>query len=202
MRVNSPWAKTFWLAAKTDGPIAQRARTAALIASVATIAFFAIGGIATGMIDGYRIESAGVIDGASNPLAKHVVRETGAWFTNYSAMPWTLLAPTFGFMGAALAFALVWIKRPGWAFIFSSLSILGIVSTAGVSMAPFILPSSLNPDHSLTMWDASSSANTLWMMLLAAVVLLPIILTYTAWVYRVLWGKVTAADITHNDASY
>ena len=117
-------------------------------------------------------------------------------------MPWTLLAPTFGFMGAALAFALVWIKRPGWAFIFSSLSILGIVSTAGVSMAPFILPSSLNPDHSLTMWDASSSANTLWMMLLAAVVLLPIILTYTAWVYRVLWGKVTAADITHNDASY
>ena len=56
-------------------------------------------------------------------------------------------------------------------------------------MFPFILPSSTIPDHSLTVWDASSTQNTLWIMLLATIVLLPIILAYTAWVYRRARGK-------------
>ncbi len=191
-----------WLAAKTDAPIAERACRAAIIAAAATIVFFALGGVATTMIDGYRITSAAIADGASNPLAKQVVRESGAWLTNYGTIPGAILAPLLGFGGAAVALALLWNKRPGIAFVFSSLSIFGIVATAGVSMFPFILPSSSNPAHSLTVWDASSSANTLWMMLLATLVLLPIILAYTAWVYRVLWGKVTADDVSKSDASY
>ena len=69
-------------------------------------------------------------------------------------------------------------------------------------MFPFILPSSSTPAHSLTVWDASSSQGTLWMMLLAATIFVPLILGYTAWVYRVLWGKVTEADVRNNDASY
>lgn len=191
-----------WLGAKTDGEVAARARSAAMVAACATIAFFAVGGFATSLIEGYRLAAPAVTDGASNPLAKEVVRATGAWLDNYGTMPWMKIAPALGFLGAGAAALLLWRRQAGLAFVFSSLSILGIISTAGLSMFPFLLPSSTMPNHSLTVWDASSSQNTLWVMLLAAVIFVPIILAYTAWVYRVLWGKVTDADVKSNDASY
>jgi len=62
-------------------------------------------------------------------------------------------------------------------------------------MFPFILPSSLDPRASLTVWNSSSSHQTLFVMLVMAVIFVPIILAYTAWVYKVLWGKVTEDDI-------
>ena len=74
--------------------------------------------------------------------------------------------------------------------ITSGLSIAGIILTVGASMFPMILPSSVDPRFSLTVWDSSSSHLTLFIMLVCTVVFLPIILAYTTWVYRVLWGKV------------
>jgi cytochrome bd ubiquinol oxidase subunit II len=177
-----------WVAMTTDGVIAARARQAAMIAGIATIVLFAAGGLATSTIDGYRIAGDVVSDGPSNPLAKTVVRESGAWLTNYGSMSWTLLAPIFGFLGAALAIAFTRAKRPALAFAGSSLSLFGIVATSGLAMFPFLLPSSTTPDHSLTVWDASSSQNTLWTMLLVTAVFLPIILAYTSWVLRVVFG--------------
>ena len=81
------------------------------------------------------------------------------------------------------------------AFLCSGLAIAGIIATAGVSVFPFLLPSSLDPGSSLTVWDASSSMVTLLVMTIATVVLLPIVLAYTAWVYRVLRGPVTEEQI-------
>ena len=191
-----------WLAVKTDGAVAARARSAAMVAAVATLVLFAVGGFATSLIDGYRFVVPAVTDGASNPLAKEVAREPGFWLTNYTLMPWMMIAPALGFLGASTAALLLWRGRPGLAFIGSSFAVFGIIATAGVSMFPFLLPSSSVPNHSLTVWDASSSQNTLWVMLIAAVILVPIILAYTAWVYRVMWGKVTDAQVKGNDASY
>ena len=51
------------------------------------------------------------------------------------------------------------------------------------------------------MWDASSSKLTLGVMTLAVAVLLPIVLAYTAWVYRVLRGPVTAGTIARDGHS-
>jgi cytochrome d ubiquinol oxidase subunit II len=65
-------------------------------------------------------------------------------------------------------------------------------------MFPFILPSTVDPNSSLTVWDSSSSHLTLFIMLVVTAIFMPIILAYTAWVYRVLWGKVTEADVTAN----
>jgi cytochrome d ubiquinol oxidase subunit II len=70
-----------------------------------------------------------------------------------------------------------------------------VIATAGVSLYPFMLPSSLDPGSSLTVWDASSSVTTLLIMTVATVLLLPVVLAYTAWVYRVLRGPVTAEQI-------
>jgi cytochrome d ubiquinol oxidase subunit II len=73
----------------------------------------------------------------------------------------------------------------------------------GVSLFPFLLPSSSEPSSSLTVWDASSSPRTLWIMLLATAVFLPIVLAYTTWVYSVLRGRVTVAHVEANpDSTY
>ena len=62
-------------------------------------------------------------------------------------------------------------------------------------MFPFILPSSSMPAASLTVWDSSSSHLTLFIMLISAAIFMPIILTYTSWVFTVLRSKVDADDI-------
>ena len=117
------------------------------------------------------------------------------------SMPILMLAPVMGILGAILAGALV--RHARTAFVLSSIAIFGIISTVGVSMFPFILPSSSNPDQSLIVWDSSSSQLTLMIMLISTVIFLPIVLSYTAWVYRVLSGKITEKTIQDNqDVAY
>jgi cytochrome bd ubiquinol oxidase subunit II len=84
----------------------------------------------------------------------------------------------------------------------SALSVAGVIATAGLSVFPFLLPSSLDPNASLTVWDASSSRLTLGIMLFATAMFLPIILAYTAWVYRVLRGRVTLDAIADTSAHH
>ena len=73
--------------------------------------------------------------------------------------------------------------------------IAGIILTVGFAAFPFLLPSSTQAGSSLTLWDASSSHMTLFIMLVCAVIFVPIIIAYTSFVYRVLWGKVDAKDV-------
>ena len=61
------------------------------------------------------------------------------------------------------------------AFLASALSIAGIILTAGFSLFPFLMPSSSNPRAGLTVWDASSSHMTLWIMVIAVAIFLPIV---------------------------
>jgi cytochrome d ubiquinol oxidase subunit II len=88
------------------------------------------------------------------------------------------------------------------ALLASSVATAGVVTTAGFSMFPFLLPSSSHPNESLTVWDASSSQPTLGLMLAAALFFLPIVLAYTSWVYYVLRGPVTETAIERGDHSY
>jgi cytochrome d ubiquinol oxidase subunit II len=188
-----------WLSLKTGGPVAVRGRAYGSLGALAVIVLFALGGLGLWLfVDGYRITSAVVTDGPSNPLLKSVVREGGAWFANYAAHPWMLLAPAFGFLGALGAFLGMRGKREVLTLLSSKLSVFGIISTVGLSMFPFILPSSTDPRSSLTVWDSSSSHLTLFIMLVGAAVFMPIILAYTSWVYRVLWGKVDEEMVRGN----
>jgi cytochrome d ubiquinol oxidase subunit II len=188
-----------WLSLKTGGPVAVRGRAYGSLGALAVIVLFALGGLGLWLfVDGYRITSAVVTDGPSNPLLKSVVREGGAWFANYVAHPWMLLAPAFGFLGALGAFLGMRGKREVLTLLSSKLSVFGIISTVGLSMFPFILPSSIDPRSSLTVWDSSSSHLTLFIMLVGAAVFMPIILAYTSWVYRVLWGKVDEQMVRGN----
>jgi cytochrome d ubiquinol oxidase subunit II len=140
------------------------------------------------------------MNGASNPLLKHVTVQTGAWMNNFHQWPIMWIAPALGMVGALLV--LLSPGAGGRAFIASSLSIAGVIFTAGFALFPFLMPSSSQPAAGLTLWDASSSHLTLWIMLIAVVVFLPIVILYTSWVYRVMRGKVTQASIAETPNSY
>ena len=105
---------------------------------------------------------------------------------------------------AAAALALVGIraKSEPAAFAGSTLSAAGIIATVGLSMFPFILPSSIDAHSSLTVWNASSTQKTLGIMLFVTLVFLPIVLAYTAWAYRVMFGRVTADAVRTNPDFY
>ena len=77
-----------------------------------------------------------------------------------------------------------------------------MIATAGVSMFPFLMPSDIMPQASLTVWDATSSQLTLFVMLLATLIFLPIVLAYTGFVFRVMRGAVTAKQIESNSANH
>ena len=188
-----------YLQLRTDGTVQKRAQKAALIAGIVCAVAFALAGIwiAYG-IDGYLITSTQDTNAALNPLAKTVEKSAGAWLSNYHAYPWMILAPTAGFAGIALSLLNAKFKNERSAFLFSSIAIAGIILTAGFSMFPFIMPSSTDPVSSLTIWDAVSSKKTLGIMFIVAIIFLPLIMLYTAWVYRVLRGKITVQSIKDN----
>jgi cytochrome d ubiquinol oxidase subunit II len=185
-----------WLAVKTDGELQVRARRVAVLFGIVTMALFAGAGVWVALgIDGYRIVGAIDTHGPSNPLLKSVTREAGAWLDNYEKWPLTLAVPELTILGTLLLMGGIAARRHVLALIGNSLTIAGIIGTAGVSMFPFLLPSSFNPNVSLTVWDASSSRTTLIVMTFVTIFFMPIVLAYTSWVYRVLRGKVTKAYI-------
>lgn len=188
-----------FLCIKTEGAIQRRARNYARVAAFLTIALFALAGywVAHGIV-GYVLSSAPIYDAPSNPFTKTVTTAVGAWMNNYHHYPLLTIVPALGFLGALWALLLVNGQFYRWAWVASALSIACIIATVGVSMFPFILPSTINPSLSLMVWDASSSQLTLFIMLIATIIFLPLILLYTSWVYYVMRGKVTTSFVQKN----
>lgn len=188
---------------KTSGVVEQRTRVAGMVAAITTVVLFAAAGyfIATS-VPGYAITSEIDPSGPSNPTYKTVVSAPGAWLASYEARPWTMAAPLLGLIAPLIAAALMWLHRQVAAFLVSAVAVAGIVATAGFAMFPFIMPSSTVPNASLTVWDSSSSPLTLFVMLIATLIFMPLVLAYTAWVYKVLRGKVEPAHIDVNKQAY
>jgi cytochrome bd ubiquinol oxidase subunit II len=189
-----------WLNYKSSGMVKMRASAAMLYAGIAFVVLFTLAGMWLGQIDGYQIVGTMAHDGPSNPLLKMVVRAPHAWFANVSAHPVLLLTLFAAYGGVVLA---VLLRRfPGYAMLCSALVPAGTIATAGAALFPFLMPSSSDPSASLTVWDASSSSLTLAIMLGSVVIFLPIVLAYTAFVYRVLRGPVKASDVENSHSAY
>lgn len=192
-----------YAALKIDRSLASRAAAVGRVAALVLIVAFVLAGvwIATG-IDGHRIVSAINAAGPSNPLAKSVAVVRGGWLENYRMHASLWVVP-----GLALALALLTERllsggRFGLAFVSSALALASVILTAGIAMFPFLMPSSIQPNHGLTIWDASSSAKTLGIMLGAVIVFLPIVLAYTSWVFRTLRGEVTLEHVRRQTGLY
>ncbi len=192
-----------YLAHRTESAIQQRTIKAATAAALVMVASFILAGLwlRFGNIQGYMITSALDPAGLPDPLAKTVVRSTEAWWQNYSKQPLIWLLPILGIAGALLATGLVRAGKTLSAFVASSLSIIGVIGTAGAAMFPFVMPSSTQLNASLTVWDSVSSHLTLQIMLWATLIFMPIIILYTSWAYHVMRGKVTVEQIIANDHS-
>ena len=187
---------------RTTGPIADRGRTYGLWSGIATIVLFALGGLWVAAMNGYVVTSVIDPNGPINPLGKSVELVPGGWLRNYGLYPWMIAAPVIGLAGMAMS-VLGLMGRNRWlAYLGSSAGIFGIIATAGVSIFPFFLPSSTMPNAGLTLWDASSSHMTLFIMLLATCFFLPIVLLYTAWVFRVMRGTVSTQSLEKNPNAY
>ena len=190
------------LAWRTDGLIAARARRIGAVLALACGVLFALAGVLVASMDGHVIAGTVDVSAASNPALKAVEVVGGAWMHNFSRWPWMWLAPVLGVAGSLLAALLLWRGARVSAFLATSTAITGVILTVGFALFPFLMPSSLQPGMGLTVWDASSSHFTLWVMLLATVVFLPIVVFYTGYVYRVMRGTVTPESVSENPNAY
>jgi cytochrome d ubiquinol oxidase subunit II len=188
-----------FLQIRTEGVIARRAVSAARLAGAVLVALFALAGVWVAFgLNGFRIVTMPAAGSAFMPLAKTVAVVPGGWLANYGAHPWMLAAPAAVFIGALGVILLSGRGHAQRAFLASGAAVTGVILTAGFAMFPFVMPSTSDPSSSLTMWDAVSSQRTLAIMFWVVVVMLPIVIAYTGWVYRVMRGKVTVAHIREN----
>lgn len=191
-----------YLQMKTEAPLRQRAEAVSLISATLAAVLFITAGIwlaFAGM--GYKVTSLIDSNAINSAVTKTVEVSSGAWFNNYDTYPLLWVFPLLG-VAAFLLSAFCSKLAKGWqAFVASSLAITGVIMTCGVSMFPFIMPSSSMPNHSLTMWDATSSELTLKIMFVVACIFVPIILAYTAWCYWKMWGRLNRNSISSNSHS-
>lgn len=95
--------------------------------------------------------------------------------------------------GALLAAGwLIHHNHMGWAFIMTCLTIIFSTVTIFMSLFPRVIVSSLNPEWSLTIYNASSSPYTLKIMSIVALIFVPIVLLYQGWTYWVFRQRVGA----------
>jgi len=190
-----------WLIMKTSDDVLARAKNIAQLTGLLLTATFVLAGVFIQNMDGYLVTS--VIDtlADSDPLNKEVAIQAGAWMTNFDKYPLLWIAPALGVVLPILAVLSARFSKGGLAFLFASLANGGVIFTAGFAMFPFVMPSSIMPGHSLTMWDSTSSELTLVIMTVIAVVMVPIILGYTAWCYYKMFGRLNDKFIEDNNSS-
>ncbi len=191
-----------YLQLKTEAELLNRSQHIGFISGLGAAILFVIAGVwLHSSIDGFALTSVIDHNAVNNAVSKTVDVKAGAWMTNFNDYPWLWLAPALGVIGFALAGVTSKLGKGALAFAMSSLGQAGVILTCGVAMFPFVLPSSSMPNHSLTMWDATSSELTLKIMFVVACVFVPIILAYTLWSYAKMFGRISKQHIRENSHS-
>jgi cytochrome d ubiquinol oxidase subunit II len=191
-----------WVAYKVDESIAARTVPILRWLSLVFVATYVLAGVWLAFgVTGYAIDGAAAMSSPSNPLLKQVT-PGGSWFADSALGTWAFVAAGIAIVAALAVPFLARSAKHGRAFLASGVAVAGTILSAGFAMFPFLMPSSLDPKSSLTIWDASSSRTTLGLMLIASAIFLPIILAYTTWVYSVLRGRVSLAHVKETHGMY
>jgi cytochrome d ubiquinol oxidase subunit II len=130
---------------KAEGMVQTRARAIGSVAPLVAVVVYALAGVwmACG-IEGRRIVGDYVTGGPSNPL-HFEAEKIASWLTAYSDQPWIVLAPVMGILGGLLTFLGLRARREVSTVLLSKMAILGVISSVGRTMFPFIMPSSFDP---------------------------------------------------------
>jgi len=186
-----------------EEPIYGRARIFTIVGGLLAAVIFVLGGLWVSHMNGYAFTSAVDPNMAATPLNGPSVAVTaGAWMNNYHAYPILWLAPAIALVGMLGGTAANAVRLPVLGWWLGVLSWAGTISTVGLSMFPFLMPSSTMPSESLTVWNSTGSAYNLGWMLFFALVFTPVILAYTSWAFYIMRGKVKVADVENNPHSY
>ncbi|WP_099827726.1 cytochrome d ubiquinol oxidase subunit II [Oceaniglobus indicus] len=158
-----------WLLLKTEGAVNNHARRMAWPLAVVTLALIGAVSLWTPFID---------------------IEYFNRWFNNWT-MVFTFAVPL---LVAGAAFVMFWGLKSGhdsWPFLSAlAIFVLSFVGI-GISFYPNIVP------PSLTIWEAAAPDSSLWFVLVGAMVLIPLILMYTAYAYWVFRGKMDPDEGYH-----
>jgi cytochrome bd ubiquinol oxidase subunit II len=120
----------------------------------------------------------------------------GVWTQLAHGKPWTWLPLGVAVVALLTAVALMWARRrEGWAFVSMVAAIAAVAVLVFGAMYPNLLPSTLDPDWSVTIYNGSSTAYTLKIMSWASLTLLPLVMIYQGWTYWVFRRRITADAI-------
>lgn len=133
-----------WLVFKTEGAVQARATRWGVLAAVLTTVLFAGAGVWLAQLSGFVLTEAMNTTGPSNPMLKSATVGQGAWMANYAKQPLLWIVPALGVIMPLIAALGMKLRREWLGLLSSGLGIAGIVLSVGVSMFPFILPSSVN----------------------------------------------------------
>lgn len=163
-----------YISVKTDGPVSERAAGAArklwFFLLASAVSFLAYTYFATGLYD------------------------------NYFGMPVLLIVPllaVFSLLGVGMFAA----KRAYFrAFSASCLTILLVTFTGVIGLYPSLIPSSIDQQYSLTIFNSSSSIYTLKIMTVVALLFVPLVIAYQFWTYRIFRTRIRPEDISEIEA--
>ena len=123
-------------------------------------------------------------------------------YANYFNNLILLIVPVVAVL--SLIFIKLFALRKGYlgAFYASCLTIVLVVFTGVIGLYPNLIPSSIDPSYSLTIFNSSSSVYTLKIMTVVALIFVPIVIAYQIWMYNIFRHKTTALDVTGDKESY
>ncbi|XHR29992.1 MAG: cytochrome d ubiquinol oxidase subunit II [Chthoniobacteraceae bacterium] len=113
------------------------------------------------------------------------------------AYPWLYVVAVFNALAIANIPREINRGRDFSAFLSSCLAMVALMTLFGIGMFPNMVYSMPTPENSLTVVNAASSQKTLWIMLIIAIIGVPLVLTYTAVIYRIFRGKVRLGPMSY-----
>jgi cytochrome d ubiquinol oxidase subunit II len=180
---------------KFNGQLQQQAIALQLRAGIAFIVLFGLTGLWVTHLEGYHISSEILSNANSNPLAKFVKRGEGLWLDNYEHQPLLIAIPLAAFCSVCASLWLAKTGRSYYSMLLSSIAVAMTLLTAGVSMFPFLLPSNLSLNSSLTIWDSSASLIPLQVLLPVALTAIPALALSNRWLFGFFAGKTAAEEV-------
>ncbi|WP_445372467.1 cytochrome d ubiquinol oxidase subunit II [Methylomonas sp. HW2-6] len=169
-----------------DPALQLRAKAVAQTTVILFLLLFALCGGWITHLEGYHVTTEILPDGVSNPLAKFVKRGDGLWLDNYEHEPALWVIPGLAFLAGIGAWVLCKFDRAYWALLAVAVALALAVLTLGVSMFPFLAPSNISLNSSLTLWDASASQTALTGLLGFAGPALLVMAVATRGLFRIL----------------
>lgn len=193
-----------YLARRTEDNLQLLARRIHAVTTIVLVILFTVLGILLFNANGYILKYSPnhAID---DVLGNLVVSYKGAWVDSYNTYHWKYYGPIGMYVGAIISLwgnAFSWYTTCFWG---SVMCVCGVIATGGLSLFPFLMPSSTNPDESITVWNAASTQYALNIMLYFAVILFTFITVYKIFSFYTIWqkkGTLSRQDVEENNHSF